>query len=206
LCLDADTHVNLLGRCFAQDVTLHFLSSSICYEEQRTLESVRRRTWLNPERGVRLTHVITGVGILGPGHRFYEMVRRKVDDTTQPEPEVPARLLGLLDQLLGYCERIHARCPGYWPVADICNSMFRLPAPTEMVTAQEAAAIDQLVASINDNLLNVKPDELRAVPNMILVAGTRLKAAAIRSLLDGGQYNIRFLCTDEPTAKAILGE
>jgi DNA-binding transcriptional regulator LsrR (DeoR family) len=41
---------------------------------------------------------------------------------------------------------------------------------------------------------------------MILVAGTRLKAAAIRSLLDGGQYNIRFLCTDEPTAKAILGE
>ena len=36
LCLDADTHVNLLGRCFAQDVTLHFLSSYICYDEQST--------------------------------------------------------------------------------------------------------------------------------------------------------------------------
>ena len=167
---------------------------------------MRRRTWLNPDRGVRLTHAITGVGILGPRHRFYEMVRRKPGDTSQPEPEVPAHLLELLDKLVGHCERIHARRPGYWPVADICNSMFRLPAPEDLVTIVEAADIDRLVASINDNLLNVKPEELQAVPNMILVADTRLKAAAIRSLLDGGQYNIRFLCTDEPTAKAILGE
>jgi DNA-binding transcriptional regulator LsrR (DeoR family) len=53
-------------------------------------------------------------------------------------------------------------------------------------------------------LLTVTTAQLREVKTIILVAGGRRKAMAIHHLLAKEELNIRYLCTDEETAKTLI--
>ncbi len=60
------------------------------------------------------------------------------------------------------------------------------------------------VSGLDDRRLGITLDQLRAVPNVIAVAGGVAKTRAIRALLTAGVINT--LVTDAPAAQALLAE
>ena len=201
LTLDADTHVALLGPCFTQSVTLHLASHPIIFP------GVRKTIWFSDQHwhDEPPTHALIGVGVLAPGHRFFEDAgintqhREPILAPIQSDLESLVKLCGDVERSKGVDSRI------YCPVADIANCLFYVqPPPGANIKNDTQREIERLVGKINDQLLNVNRQQLQQVGQIMLVAGTPKKAVAIRRLLDDDRYNIRFLCTDRDTAEQIL--
>ena len=199
--MDADMHARLFSLAFAGKVHRYLMGCRILYSDETILESVRNRTWADPN-WPRLTHALVGVGTLAVGHRFYDELT-----TGQPEP-VLAPVHGELAELIELCRRAAGTgAEPYCPVGDISNNLFFVRPPAGSKVAPEIEGrIRQLIATINPRLLNVPEDILKQVGTVLLVAGTRQKALAIRELLTSDSYRIRFLCTDRAAAEAVLKE
>lgn len=208
LMLEADDHVNLFAKCFAPKVKVRLvrLSARIAYEDDTTLQAVRKSTWLNPtsKRPLPLTHAVIGVGVLGPGHRFYQDVKGP-SDGDDFEGELPESLRRELKKLVDRSDAVRRRYPNYYPVADVCNSLFAVERTGQSGRPDDAMThLEEQIAVVNGKLLNIKPDALKKVPFLILVAGTPSKASAIGQLLRDDAYSIKILCTDKVTARTIL--
>jgi DNA-binding transcriptional regulator LsrR (DeoR family) len=202
LRLDADHHLSLLGRCFLTEVKMHLVSHPLVYDDPAELAGAMRRTWLNPEGRWRVnlpTHALVGMGTLVSGHCMF-------DETAAAPPDrdpVLAPIFEDLRSLITVCQPLISE--RYSPVADIVNRLFYVSPPAgvtiDSATEQEIrAAIDR----INTKVLAVSPVDLKRIPAVMLVAGTRSKAIAIRQLLTDNDYHIRFLCTDETAAEEML--
>ena len=54
-------------------------------------------------------------------------------------------------------------------------------------------------------LLTATEEQLGQITELILVAGTLMKALAIKQLLEEDKFHIRILCVDKEVAEEILG-
>jgi DNA-binding transcriptional regulator LsrR (DeoR family) len=200
--MDADSHVGLLGLCFAYNVELHQVSSAIACSSEQELERVIGRAHLNEDEWERkpITYALTGVGVLSQGHRFYQEVKSPQKKQPMLEP-IHDRLV----KLVSLSEEVERLAKDYHPVSDICNRLFYTPPPANVrIPPDKENAIKDLISSINERLVTVSLKQLKKIQSIILVAGTRAKANAIRGLLENPEYKIRTLCTDRDTAEKIL--
>lgn len=141
-------------------------------------------------------------GTVAAGHRFYdEIITRQPEPVLAPAREELLELIELCREASGNAE------PSYCPVADISNNLFYVRPPTGLKVAPAVEErIRELISGINPRLLNIPETTLKGTGTVLLVAGTRQKALAIRELLTSASYRIRFLCTDRAAAETILKE
>ena len=199
--LDADTHVQLLGQSFTTEPMLKLLSFPLVLDDAAEKERVWTRVWLgSPGQWgwgkEPLNQGIAGVGSLAPGHHFFQAFAEGV----LGEDHVWLPIHGELKELIELCQ---AETTGtYCPVGDIANRFFFVPPPKgRMIPAHR---FEKLIEAINSRLLTVSLEQLRAIPSLVLVAGTRIKARAIQTLLDDRNMRVKYLCTDHAAADLIL--
>ena len=222
--LDADIHTALLAQRFDGRVHTLPISQSIAHDRDLMLD-VRNRTALGRayEKNTP-THSIVGVGVIGPGHRFFEAVRRREakdrrvaeeklktkasvrkfpeeDGATSYRPMiVPESMYEHLRWLVN-----HSGSQGYFPVGDVCNRLFFVPPPKETrIPLDIEKGVRDRIDLMNESLLTVTKTQLNKVPTIMLVAGTVAKAGAIYRLLVRDIPRIDTLCIDSATADAVL--
>jgi hypothetical protein len=205
LWLDADRHVIEFAKHFEliQEPTQYLICHPIAHETPIELKKARQRVWLGSAHAPQLSHVLVGVGRFGVGHhRFY------VEATAGPNDQEPFLMpihTGLV-QLKLLCERAvshfpKGRAPYYSPAAEMSNFFFYVPPPRGLQIPNEKAIID-CIADINSRLLTIKENQIRNTL-MLVVAGTREKAHAVRALLESEAYPVTYLCTDTAAAHEI---
>ncbi len=209
---DADSNLGQLAPCFEQRVKLEQISHPMAFGSDRDLRRAWERTPLYGKNWTTLcpTSALVGVGVLGPGNRFYEEVKKEPRNRTRlVEP-----IIELLEQLVARSEEIQAKySPTWFPVVDVCNRLHYLPPPETIDVSGEmrVAELEALVQKTNRRLLTITDEQLQEIPNILLIAGTERKASAVQSLLAKGRgqtprYNISFLATDARTAMSLLEE
>jgi hypothetical protein len=198
LRLDADWHVGLLGPCFALEVNkMYYMNSPIFHVTHEEARDRVASSWL--QRTLSINVAILGVGVLSKGHQFYEQVRRPRRDR-EPIFEPVLRELRSLADLSDAYSKGH-----YCPVADIAHRFFFVPPPAFIAVPVEVQGeIQRLLDDLNSRIHTISEEQLRRVTTVGLVAGTPAKAYAIRHLLSNSAYRVRYVCTDEITARIIL--
>lgn len=124
LRMDADTHVNLLSRCFAKSVIPHLLSARIVYEDVKLTDQARTKSWVG-EYWQKPTHALVGLGVLKEGHSFFDSVRSE----QSAAKDVLWPIKQDLTQLVELSESFSSRYPNYCAIADISNRLFVVPPP-----------------------------------------------------------------------------
>jgi DNA-binding transcriptional regulator LsrR (DeoR family) len=202
LRLDADIHVNLFGRHFAQPVEVHQLQAPLVPSDKNELSAVKRRTWLGGDRSYGFSipsHSLIGVGVLSRGHKMFDAVT----STESASDQMLTPINQWLKPLVNIAKELSTS--HYCPVADISNNLFYVEPPRGLrVSPGKEEQIKDLIQNVNANLLNIDDKQLRQVQTIVIVAAGLQKARAIRQLLDDESYHIRFLCTDETTVLEIL--
>jgi DNA-binding transcriptional regulator LsrR (DeoR family) len=166
-----------------------------------------------------LTHAVVGVGAFSWGHRLYQEGKARDPEYAHELPP-PDHMFDIIGEDLVRLARLCDKCTSQLcaPVGDICNNLFLTPAPAR-TNAGEAKRIQDLVANIKQRvgplkkrLITISEAQLARIGTIILIAGGPKKVGSTRVLL-GDQddpirrspaYNIRFLCTDEMTARELL--
>jgi DNA-binding transcriptional regulator LsrR (DeoR family) len=192
--LDADYHCWLLAKCFRSKIGLQQVWLPITHTDA-TGTPLSADSWgkLHPDC------VLSGVGVFGPGHRFYEAAQSEPDDILAP---IHAELKTLV-KLCGDLKTVTKST--YNPIGDICHKLFYVePPPGIPIDFQQESRIRKAIDKTNERLLNISENQLQSVKTIVLVAGTERKALAIRELLKGGLYKIHYLCTDKKAAARIL--
>jgi DNA-binding transcriptional regulator LsrR (DeoR family) len=195
--LDADINVNLFSRAFAHDVTVKFASRPLIDE----VPELRDRTVLGQGKWKQLhhTHALVGVGVLARGHKLYDEVKANPGSRELLREPIYSHL----EELVAFCEKLGTET--YCPVGDISNNLFFVQPPRKSeVNDSEKKRILSLIEAVNSKLFNISKDQLQSIPTLMLVAGTKKKAAAIRELLRDQNYHIKFLCTDKDAAHEVL--
>lgn len=209
--LDADTHLALLGPRFQRSVEFDAISLPIVCPDSKEIKDPKKlkeelkkmlaNSPIGEERWKNrpATLALVGVGVLSVGHRLYEEV--------EPTKGQPTRILediyGPLKDLVGESKMVEEKF-GYCPVGDISNRLFYVK-PRSGIVISEEGTILKLINKINAHLFTVREEQL-AQTDIILVAGSKKKAPAIRQLLMEKKYRIRHLCVDQPTAEEILDQ
>jgi len=196
--LDADFHTGLLGVSFSKPLTQRMISYPIA---PNGIEKTRRDTWLEEKEFHEHvpTVAIVGVGVLRGRHRFYEAVKKN-----NPGPAL-APIFADLKKLVDLADK-HSN-DIYCPVADVCNRLYYIDPSRGMLPDSTKRNILTLISHINEQLLTINEEQLRMIGGLLLVAGTRDKAMAIRSLLEDSEsprVRLQVVCIDAPTAELIL--
>jgi DNA-binding transcriptional regulator LsrR (DeoR family) len=200
--MDADAHVKMFGECLSFDSFQNRIGRPII-PKARVFKAARDQTWLGVKPWRPPSHALLGVGVLGPGHRFYE--EAKTPQTNSYLSRIADELRTLLD-LADSLTRPNDPVP-YFPIGDISNNLFFVNPPKGVsVRPSIKKEIRTVITRINMRLLNVSESELKQINGIILVAGTLPKALALRDLLMNPEYSIQVLCTDVGTAEALLAE
>jgi DNA-binding transcriptional regulator LsrR (DeoR family) len=203
--LDPDDHLNLLGFSFSAPLNMRKISRSIAWERGEVTKMIKETVLDRDEWKKTIpTLGIVGVGVLSEGHRFYQEVKR---------PEVQREhmlkpILGDLHRLIEMMSGLEFPKDYYWyvPVGDICNRLFYVRPPAEVkISKEQERQICELIARLNEKLLTATEDQLGQIKQLILVAGTLMKALAIKQLLEEDKVHIRILCVDKEVAEEILG-
>ena len=207
--MDADIHLGMLGVCFKDQVTLHPISHAIVCgtaDEARRVLNQSRLSEAAWKAGLP-THALVGVGVLAEGHRFY----RHVKTGASARSHLLRSIEGPLEQLVKICDIISgAGTPFYCPVADIANRLFFVPPPDGVRLPSGLGKdtlerkVKSLIDDINSRLVTVRGAQLHQIAHIMLVAGSRRKAGAVRQLLLD-QYPLRFVCVDQQLATELLG-
>ena len=205
LRLDADTNVNYMGPVFSGRVDMQMVSYPIGFRDESVFEkSCIGGCW--PEQGPNLA--LMGVGVLWSGHRLVQIGSR---NAIRPENQLllseklRKQVIDLIDVIKVVCDR--SKEPMYYPVAELAQHLFFVPPPVGVSVSKEV--VDQLqniIDIINENSLSISGDKLHKVGAIALIAGTRVKAAALRQLLKNSGYPIRFLCIDREVAEYLIRE
>jgi DNA-binding transcriptional regulator LsrR (DeoR family) len=211
LLLDADIHLGLLGPRFRFPVTIQPMSNSIvCSRPEEAREVLAR--WEEDQsrlanQGTRpgITHALLGVGVLTRGHRFYKEVKMGANKRTPSLRPIEHAL----ERLVRVCDEESERSKGtYCPAADIVNRLFFVPpSPSFPMREEDVRALENRVSGpireINERVVAVTDAQLRKISNITLVAGSRMKGAAVRKLLKE-RYPIKFLCICQQIAEELL--
>lgn len=178
---------------------------------------------------------IVGIGLLSPSHDLYRYVRensaQRRTRANQPDPHFSEEVLSKLrewSRLLDEVDSIARDYVGYIAVAEVCNRFYVVDPPKWIAPISSDSAprilklMDRLtqlrdaVAELNQHLVSPTEEQLGQIERVILVAGTSLKAPAIRTLLKSKTetedrqahvgWHISQLYTDETAARALLNE
>jgi DNA-binding transcriptional regulator LsrR (DeoR family) len=207
LLLDADIHLGLLGLCFSRPVRLYPLGQGLACRTPDEVESAIAHSRLSEGEWKHqpFTHALLGVGVLGPGHRFYNQI--KGDDGRRSRLLLPIQ--EPLTQLIRICDEfVSDHGPLHSPVADMSNRLFFVPFPpslglTSGVKRLLEKKLTALISEINAHLVTATEAQLRSTGQIMLVAGSRQKSLAVKSLLMQ-RYPIRVLCVDHHLASDLL--
>lgn len=202
--LDPDDHLNLLGVSFSAPLNMRKISRSIAWERGEVTRMIKE-TVLDREEWKKTIPMlgIVGVGVLSEGHRFYQEIKR-------PEEQREHMLKPILGDLHRLIEMISSlefpKDHWYVPVGDICNRLFYVRPPPEVrISSEQERQIRELIKNLNEKLLTATEEQLSQITQLILIAGTRRKALAIKQLLEEDRFHIRILCVDKEAAEEILG-
>lgn len=191
--LDADQILPQFGLCFSPGVEFHLVQSAIALRERE--KKGRKWYWTTD---VQVDHLLAGIGVLGPGHRFHEATRHG-------KPIEPIE--GPLEKLVDASEEAGKKVPGYFPVADICNRLFFVPPPSSAEGVLKPADLEFMrreVDRVNRYLVTPSLEDLSKINSIMIVAGTEAKAGATRQILEDDNLRIRVLCTDSRAAERLL--
>ncbi len=221
--LDADLHVNQLALCLRQKTTQILFECPITGHQifglidKRSkinlLDEERRRSpvgskWSNN----RCNLAICGVGSFTSGHRFYEFINSQVRTAAQHDEDriSDSELKPIIEEL----RRLNDLCKRngiesdytYIPVGDICNHLFFIPHPSGEM--RDERAIRAIIQSINGKLLNASWEQFSQIDKMIVLSGTKRKAATVLELIQNRAANaklkIRMLYIDTDAANGML--
>jgi hypothetical protein len=195
--LDADFNVNILGDCFSGGDP-RTLNVSLSYLDGSRLEKALD-AW-NVAEGSRLsslTHVMVGLGVLDDRHRMRELAAVPKTDL------VFGGIQGNLSQLLALADKHSDPGSDYFPLAEVCCRLFLVD--EKRIPKRDADEMRGMIARLDKSLLTVPLATLQKVPAILLVAGGRRKALAIREFLSLEGWRVRHLFTDADTADRILG-
>jgi DNA-binding transcriptional regulator LsrR (DeoR family) len=202
LQMDADIHGLIFARCFHR-ASVRFICAPIAHNGPEELLRVREQTPLGREtwEGLKVSHALVGMGVLAPGHRFFQEGRGA------QETPVLAPIRKYLTSLVQCCSDIQRqlRHPSYCPVGDICHELFFVRPPSDARIPDDLQKrVNGLIKEINACLLCVGSEQLRSIKKVLVVAGTERKALAIRELLSNQSHSFYALCTDKRAALRIL--
>lgn len=215
--VDADNNANELGKAFKEPVSYPgMVPYPIAYRSPAEAAAARELTWLGSQfQEEKPNLAIVGVGVLGKGHRFYEAVIEHRQRKKPANKKHIARISGLepilgeLDALVAATEKVNQNSPHLHLVADVCNRLFYLPPPREdMLTATVRREVEKRIDEVNGKLLNITDDQLAAIEDLVLIAGSLDKAPALKHMLSGGTKlkNIQLICIDAATVRRTLAQ
>jgi len=203
--LDPDLNLATLAQGFDVAPVLMTVPRPLIIDDADERASTRDETHLGEEKWNELGPgvALVGLGVLAPGHRFFEAVKRN---------KIPPPLLKVENELrflVDWSERVIEEYKrfAYSPVADICNRLFLVPLPPDAPELNEGSQRAlACIESINACVLAVRWKQLLRVPKLILLAGSEIKALAIHHVLthDTPRLRIRTLCTDSRTAEKLI--
>lgn len=188
--MDADLHTALFGLCVQHIATLHLVTYPISEAGAKERSCLGPKQW----RACHPTHALTGIGVLAEGHRFFEQGKGGTYDSIW-DPVIDD-----LQELVGECKRISTDY-GCDPVADICNHLILVDCPD--VPTEEKNTLRKLVDHMNEKLLNVSAEQLSEISNLMIVAGGKRKARALKQILRSESFKTRIICIDEELAAEI---
>lgn len=195
--LDADTHAAMFATCFDRDVALRLIRRPLTHLAANDIKSgtlLSQEEWANYSP----THALVGVGILVEGTRFFEEATAQVEDR---EP-ILEPIHDSLEFLVRLCRRFSSE--NFTPVAEISNHLLYIHSSDRQIPESVQKEIKTLIMTINQQMLSMSEDQVSAIDQILLVAGTAKKALAVRELLVNPRYHVRALCTDEKTAIWLL--
>jgi hypothetical protein len=204
LHFDPDDHLTLLGFSFPPDLKIVKLSCVIAWEPGQLITE-RSRTILDRDTWKTMVPnlAIVGVGVFSRGHRFFQEVDAPPSVSEKRLTPILGDLSALKKMVLGAVGPLQAE--RYVPVADVCNRLFYVkPPPDISLSGEKEKQIKDLIKNINGKLLCATEEQLAEIDQLMLVAGTRKKAPAIKQLLKEDKYKIRIICIDQEAAEAIL--
>jgi hypothetical protein len=208
LRLDSDTNVNLLGPVFETLVKQRMISRPIgrLGSESAKSDFYNAKDW----PGRFPTHAFTGLGVIAQQHRMVALAE-KPEDHLLVSKDVRELLFKLIELSKRYQHVGGSREP-YYPVAEIAHHILFVPPPTDIsIPPKDRMGFESTIEALNAKLFVPRKDDFDRMGSMYLLAGTRLKAGAIRHLLkpqpDSPAFGlpIRFLCIDQAAATALLG-
>ncbi len=201
--VDADFNVGLMCRCFSGGVSnQEMISRPIAFDDKDELIKSKKNTWLGPSFKDNIpTHAFIGVGFLGDGHRFY--IEAKSGTPTKilnPIHQPLVKIITLIEEL-GVDQTL---------ITDICHrfSMHWPPAGTKFSVSDERAKeikdeIQEHIDTINSKVLTVNLEQLKQIDNIILIAGSKMKAQPILDTLKE-DLKITTLCTSASAANEMM--
>jgi DNA-binding transcriptional regulator LsrR (DeoR family) len=190
--MDADLNLSLLRFVFSGP-ECRLMGYGIGIDSDKQTQVKAKKTL---ESRSNLTHAILGVGVYAPGHRLWK-AGQGVDC-----PATLKSLKSALSKLIDLSTKYH-KAHGRYPVADLSNRL-RLLDSVKKKAPKDHDQLAKLVSEVNSRLMTVDEEQLRSIHSIMLVAGTRRKTEAIRSVLTDPHVNIRRLCTDETVANELL--
>ena len=198
--MDANRNVQDMYECLPNDTFINTIKAPLA-PPRKDLYRYLKNTWLGRWKENRPDYAIIGVGVLYKGHRFW-------DYALTPPQELKSFLNPIaetLKLLVASCNEIIKKNQHYYPVADIANHFFFVEPPNgAIITSSQKSTIQKLIKKINEQLINVRADQLKEIPHLILVAGSSKKTFAIRKMLERNN-NLTCLTVDSEVATKIMG-
>ena len=201
--LDADNHAAILSTCFVGGATVVPISYAIASDP---VDTSLPSTWLGsqswPGEGKR-EMAIVGVGLVGPGHRFYEAVKSK-------DPVMRNRVLvqvfPALKKLVELVDLYADEKRNYFPVGDLAGCLFFVPPPKGIKLSEDNEnKVKDLINKINAATLAVSWEQLEKIEALTVVAATPVKSRALHYILNS-RLKVEVFCTDELTANGLLAQ
>lgn len=215
--LDSDTHLSILGPVFQKRVTLEPISHVISVGNPDARPEVVGQTWLGTWKAesdpdvIVPTHALVGIGVLGKGHRLYDLVKADLarqGTASRVDPVLLKHLNPYLSTLIKVCDKYVGR--GIYPVGDLSNYLFWIePAHGARIPDDDRQAVQDCIRELNRRLITANPRIFAAIRNIMVVSGTVEKAGALFTLLeqknpDLKKVSISHLCTDTETARVLI--
>jgi DNA-binding transcriptional regulator LsrR (DeoR family) len=215
--LDADLHVNLLALCIRQrakqvlfgcPITGHNLPAKASKKTMiDRLEEEKKRSPVGLKwKENRCKLAICGVGSFTTGHRFYEFIHNRAEIEDRDNELIP--IVEELQTINSLCRAnsIHGEFD-YIPVGDICNHLFFIPHPNGAMPVEQK--LRAAIQSVNKKLLNVSWEQFSQVDRIIVLSGTKRKAAAVLELVQNRArqprpLKVQMLYIDAETANGML--
>jgi DNA-binding transcriptional regulator LsrR (DeoR family) len=203
--LDPDRNLAALAQGFEVAPVLMTIPQPLVFDDEQEMNSTREETHLSHSKWQTLRPgvALLGLGVLAPGHRFFDAVKK--DQVPPPLHAIETELRFLVD----WSENVIAETApvAYSPVGDICNRLFLVPPPPGVPKAVKDWKHAKLnVDRINRRMLSVEWEQLLEVPKVVLLAGSEIKAPAILDVLTRKppRLKVRSLCTDSVTAEFLI--
>ena len=208
--LDADDNVNLFTQAFqhpaARATTSHSIFMSTNPLSEGDTDRLAHASYYGLWNKNPISFAFSGIGVFDENHQLVLLCQQNAAENFPPI-RIDNTLREQINALWEDCRELQKQVgePAWFPVAEVAMRLLVLPAPGQL-----HEKIRQAVDAINSHLFAPRPEHLKAIDSIGLLAGGADKVAALHWLLrSSGTGKTDFppvstVCTDSATAKAIL--